>query len=103
MGAVEQHRPRQSSRLLGKLETMKKKIGYTVTDHAQQLRCALVFFLVVYALGGTNAAFAQFLDQAAITGTVQDSSGAVIAGAVVKLEDPGTGFQLTTAADKSGV
>ena len=82
---------------------MKKKIGYTVTGHARHIGCALLFLLGVYALGGTNATFAQFLDQGAITGTVQDSSGAVIPGAVVKLEDPGTGFQLTTTADKSGV
>jgi hypothetical protein len=46
---------------------------------------------------------AQFLDQGAITGTVQDTTGAVIPNASVKLESPDTGFILSTTADSSGV
>jgi hypothetical protein len=50
-----------------------------------------------------NSAFAQFLDQGAITGTVQDNTGAAIPGATVIIENPETGFKLTSTADKSGV
>ena len=46
---------------------------------------------------------AQFLDQGAITGTVQDQSGAIIPGAQVTLVSPDTGFTLVTKANGSGV
>lgn len=45
----------------------------------------------------------QFLDQGAVTGTVQDNTGAVIPGAAVTIEETTTGFKLSTTADKSGV
>lgn len=50
----------------------------------------------------THVAQAQ-IDQGAITGTVQDASGAVIPGASVTLTNTGTGLQLHTQSDESGV
>ena len=83
---------------------MEKRIGYTGIGQARRIAFGLLFLLLTASgFGGMNAAFAQFLDQGAITGTVQDTTGAAIPGAVVKLADPGTGFELTTTADKSGV
>jgi Carboxypeptidase regulatory-like domain len=49
-----------------------------------------------------NVAFGQ-LDQATITGIVQDSSGAVIGNAEVTLTNLETGLVLQTRTDKSGV
>jgi hypothetical protein len=61
---------------------------------------ALVCAVMLLAGGRVQA---QFLDQGAVTGTVQDSTGAAIPGAMVTITDPATGFKLTTTADKSGV
>jgi hypothetical protein len=55
------------------------------------------------ALLANEPGAAQFLDQGAITGTVQDNTGAAVPGASVSISDPATGFKLTTIADKSGV
>lgn len=46
---------------------------------------------------------AQFLDQGALTGVVQDSSGAAVPGATVKLTSTETSLTLTTKTDASGV
>jgi hypothetical protein len=46
---------------------------------------------------------AQFLDQGALTGTVQDANGRAIPNATVSIADPETGLKLTTTADKVGV
>ena len=43
------------------------------------------------------------VDTGSITGTVSDSTGAVISGAVVTLSNQGTGASLTTTAGKDGV
>jgi hypothetical protein len=51
---------------------------------------------------GTSTAFAQ-LDQGAITGTVKDSSGAVVPRASVALTQTDTGFRLNHSTDNSGV
>ena len=60
---------------------------------------SFVAFILVLA----PAAGAQFLDQGALTGTVQDNTGAAIPGATVILENPETSFKLTTTVDRSGV
>jgi hypothetical protein len=46
---------------------------------------------------------AQFLDQGAITGVVQDQSGSVIPGAAVTLTDPDTGQVMHATANHAGV
>ena len=60
------------------------------------LFCALI-------LTHTGGLLAQFLDQGAVTGTVQDASHAAVAGAQVTLISPDTGLKLVTKADQSGV
>lgn len=62
------------------------------------LACLLWTLLFVCASGAP----AQFLDQGAVTGTVQDTSGAAIPDAVVKLESPDSGFSRSAISDKSG-
>jgi len=65
-------------------------------------RVSLLLLLIAACVGHFTAS-AQFLDQGALTGTVQDNTGAAIPGAKVTLEDPETGFILTTTTDKVGV
>jgi hypothetical protein len=43
------------------------------------------------------------LDQGAITGTVTDAKGAIVAHATVRLTDTGTGLEFSAATDSSGV
>ena len=62
----------------------------------------LILLLCAFVAAPTTASFAQFLDQGAITGTVQDGDGGAIPGAIVKLEQPESGFNRSTTADKSG-
>ena len=57
--------------------------------------------LLLLALLSANRAFAQ-MDQGAITGTVVDSTGAVIPSADVTLTDTGTGLVLKAKTNKSG-
>ncbi len=63
----------------------------------------LTVIVCAFALLLSRGASAQFLDQGAITGTVQDQTGAVIAGATVTLQSPDTGFKRVSKADASGV
>lgn len=60
-----------------------------------------VICIICVAAGG-NIVHAQ-MDQGAIVGTVQDSSGAVISGALVDLINTDTGLALHTTTDKNGV
>jgi Carboxypeptidase regulatory-like domain/TonB-dependent Receptor Plug Domain len=73
------------------------------TGHNAQFvkRLLMVLFCTLILLP-TDSILAQFLDQGAISGTVQDQSGAVIPGAQITLLSPDTGFKLTTNADRSG-
>jgi hypothetical protein len=87
-------------RQLDQCKPMRRKIVDALTLRAQFI---LLFLLCALPFVQANAAFAQFLDQGAITGTVQDNTGAVIPGATVALESPDTGFKLTTTADASGM
>jgi hypothetical protein len=57
--------------------------------------------LLPLALACTGTAFAQF--RASISGTVSDSSGAVVPGAAVTLTDLQTNKVLTTTSNESGV
>lgn len=74
-----------------------------MTSKLQYLQRTLVVLLSVLIFTPTGKMFAQFLDQGAITGTVQDQSGALIPDAQVTLVSPDTGFKLVTKADRSGV
>ena len=65
-------------------------------------RAALVI-LFSLMLGSFLTARAQFLDQGALTGVVQDASGAAIPGAEVRLANPETSFTQTTKSNASGV
>lgn len=67
-----------------------------------QLPRFVALFLFAFALGSSPAK-AQFLDQGALTGVVQDLSGAVIPGAEVTLTNPDTSFTQTTQSNASGV
>ena len=61
------------------------------------LTAASVFFLLATA----SMTFGQ-VDQGAITGTIQDSSGAVVSDAAVTLSSKDTGLELQTHSDSSG-
>ena len=63
----------------------------------------LFTFALVASLGTICNANAQFLDQGAIGGTIQDPSGAVVPGAQVILTNPDTSFTMTTTSNASGV
>src|ERR1700722_2796330 len=67
------------------------------------LKRTLTGLVCAFCLLVTAAAKAQFLDQGAITGTVQDESGAAIPDATVTLESPDTGFKLVVKTDRNGV
>lgn len=82
---------------------MKKQLGNRTIHKAQFVKRTLMVLFCALIFMGTDSIFAQFLDQGAITGTVQDQSGAVISGAQVTLLSPDTGFKLVTKADRSGV
>lgn len=69
----------------------------------QPLQRTLTVLLSVLIFMPTGRILAQFLDQGAITGTVEDQSDAIIPGAQVILVSPDTGFKLVTKADRSGV
>ncbi|HEV2575700.1 MAG TPA: carboxypeptidase-like regulatory domain-containing protein [Acidobacteriaceae bacterium] len=67
------------------------------------LRRVTPIIVFALALGSFLTARAQFLDQGALTGVVQDASGAAVAGAEVTLMNPDTSFTQTTKANESGV
>lgn len=59
--------------------------------------------LITFALCMTRLPVIAQMDQGTITGTVSDSSGAVIPGAQVTLISNDTGFTLNTTSDGSGI
>lgn len=63
---------------------------------------SLVLLLTLALLGAAPRALAQ-ADQGTITGVVQDTSGAVISNAAVKLTNTDTGLVLKSKADASGI
>jgi hypothetical protein len=60
-------------------------------------------FVIVFTLLFTAPAKAQFLDQGALTGIVQDPTGAVVPGADVTLINTNTSFNLSGKTDHRGV
>ncbi len=61
----------------------------------------LVFFAGVLAVFASSRAFSQ-TNSSVVRGTVSDPSGAVLAGAAVRLTNPVSGFTRVTNADASG-
>ncbi len=63
-----------------------------------------LFVVLLCALAGCGAVelWAQSASTGAVSGTVQDKSGAVIPGAIVKLTNAGTGTVRTVATDNTG-
>ncbi len=70
-------------------------------SHFSRLRVALVLTLLFCFGAAGSRAFAQ-ADQGAITGLVQDPTGAVVPGAHVTLTSTDTGLVLETNTDNSG-
>jgi len=62
----------------------------------------LLFFIVALLVGMSRPTFAQTSATGALTGTVTDPSGAVIAGATITATNVGTGQSRTVASDASG-
>lgn len=81
---------------------MRSLFGNILRQKTRWKKLGTMLVCVVALMFASNAS-AQFLDQGALTGTVQDNTGAAIPGASVIIQDPDTGFKLTTTADKSGV
>jgi hypothetical protein len=69
----------------------------------QNVKRILLLLSCIFLFIPAGSAFAQFLDQGAITGTVQDDTGAAIPGAKVTIENPDTGFKLAAPTDGAGV
>jgi hypothetical protein len=74
---------------------MKSRSAYSII-----LLAGLLCFLTVLAF--VPASFAQTSSTGALTGTVTDSSGGVVAGATVTATNNGTGQTRTTTTDGSG-
>jgi len=76
-----------------------------MSSYLIRLSCKAIWLasFVAFILVLAPAAGAQFLDQGALTGVVQDPSGAVVPGAEVTLTNPDTSFTLKGKTDASGV
>lgn len=71
--------------------------------HTIRSRFLILFLLPVVALVlASSRSFAQ-IDQGSITGTVQDTTGAVVPGAIVTLTNVDNALQLSRTTDASGV
>ena len=58
--------------------------------------------LTMVAYSGTLALNAQSTTQGSIAGSVMDSTGAVVPGATITIQNAGTGFRINLVADASG-
>ena len=61
-----------------------------------------LFLCLMVLLAGTSAVWAQTASTGALTGTVIDQSGGVVAGATVSMTNNGTGQERTATTDSSG-
>src|SRR2546426_816454 len=61
-----------------------------------------VVLLLVFLVGASGAAFAQFGSAGSIRGTVVDQTGGVIPDAVVEIHNPISGYRQTTKTDANG-
>jgi hypothetical protein len=62
----------------------------------------LTMLLLAFPLYEANSAFAQATSTGTVTGTVADSSGAVVAGATITVIDVATKEKITTISNKDG-
>jgi Carboxypeptidase regulatory-like domain/TonB-dependent Receptor Plug Domain len=93
-------KPNSTLRIEGKVNNMFRDFVHKIQKHILRSSWpAVCICLYAFAL---SAAWAQ-TDQGAITGVVQDDSGAVIPGAKVTLTATDTSFALDSTANKSGV
>ena len=71
--------------------------------HTSIPKAALRVILLLAVASAAPHAFAQSLGSAGtVTGVVTDPNGAVVPGAVVKIENPVTGYNRTVNTDKDG-
>jgi hypothetical protein len=70
--------------------------------HGFRFKAVWLTSLIACILLAAPASSAQFLDQGALTGVVQDPSGALIPGATVTLTNPETSFTLKARTSSSG-
>ena len=61
-----------------------------------------VVLLLVFLVGTSSAALAQFGSAGSIRGTVVDQTGGVVPDAVVEIHNPISGYRQTTKTDASG-
>src|SRR5215204_360112 len=67
----------------------------------QKQRLFFLVLLLIMTIGGVESAFAQ-TSFGRISGTITDSTGAVVAGATVTVSDPATNLSRTATTDESG-
>ncbi len=80
---------------------MQKSVHRNTSErHMKQIKTIALLCILILGVGASRA-FAQ-VDQGAITGLVQDPTGAVIPNADVKLTNIDTGLTLQTQTDSSG-
>src|SRR5260370_42374758 len=72
-------------------------------NHYEQGRCSLLLMLCLVALALASRTAMGQVDQGAITGIVQDSSGAIVPNAGVTVTNIDTGLELQGTSDGSGV
>src|SRR5262245_49022510 len=80
------------------LNNLRQRLGVS-SRRRRDMKCLILFLVVLLALA--LPVFAQ-VDRATLTGTVSDSSGAVIPGAKVELVSPETGFRRETQTGENG-
>ena len=81
---------------------MKLRQRIQIQRSASLLRRCAQLFLLVLALGLAMPAAWSQADQAALTGQVQDASGAAVPNAQLTLTNTDTGLSLSTTTDSSG-
>src|ERR1700691_4849653 len=95
---------RSSGRLFGRgsrdkqlLESVLRRIGEREPDMRVRLLCGIAVGVLVL-----SAAFVDAQDTASVTGTVRDSSGAIIANAQVAVVNAEHGINRTTTTNSDG-
>ncbi len=73
----------------------------TSNDHTQSRR-RLVFGPVLASLVFASGLWAQ-ADRAALRGAITDASGGAVSGAIVRIQQPATGFERETRSNESGI
>jgi hypothetical protein len=93
LGLIERWCPKSRG-----IATSKKDFGGSYMHHRNLLRCALLGICLLFL---PTLGRAQF--RASIRGTVTDPQSGVVAGAMVTLENTGTGQKLVSTSDTNGI